>query len=106
MILDFATNLDYVWALLPEIILCVWGMLVLVAGAWGGDAQDDETALADARPWDLGWLALVGVALASVANGWLHGVREVGTDSMIAVDGFRIFSNWIFLSGAALAILI
>ena len=42
----------------------------------------------------------------AVANGWLHGAREVGTDSMIAVDGFRLFSNWIFLVAAALGILI
>ena len=104
MTLDFADNLDYVWALLPEIILCAWGMLVLVVGAWGGDENRRE--ITDQRPWDLGWLALAGVALAAVANGWLHGVTEVGTASMVAVDGFRLFANWIFLVTAALGILI
>ena len=104
MALDFATNLDYVWALLPEIVLCAWGMLVLVVGVWNGDEPEDGAH--GAAAWDLGWLALVGVALAAVANGWLHGVREVGTSSMIAVDGFRLFANWIFLVAAALGILI
>ena len=101
MVLDFSSNVDYVWALLPEIILCVWGMVVLMAGVWHGASSEEGT-----RAEDLGWLALVGVALAAVANGWLHGVREVGTDSMIAVDGFRLFSNWIFLTAALLGMLV
>ena len=101
MVLDFSSNLDYVWALLPEIILCVWGMVVLLAGVWHG-ASSEESSHAE----DLGWLALVGVALAAVANGWLHGVREVGTDGMIAVDGFRLFSNWIFLTAALMGMLV
>src|SRR5687767_2475867 len=104
MALDFTTNVDYVWALLPEIILCVSAMVVLVAGVWGGGESSE--AREGARSWDLGWVALAGVALSAVANGWLHGVREVGTASMIAVDGFRLFSNWIFLTAAALSILI
>jgi NADH-quinone oxidoreductase subunit N len=104
MALDFATNADYVWALLPEIILCVWGMVVLLAGVWRGDEPSE--AREGARSWDLGWTALAGVAVAAVANGWLHGTREVGTSSMIAVDGFRLFANWIFLVAAALSILI
>ena len=101
MALDFSSNLDYVWALLPEIILCVWGMVVLMAGVWHGASSEEGS-----RAEDLGWLALVGVALAAVANGWLHGVREVGTDGMIAVDGFRLFSNWIFLTAALLGMLV
>ena len=104
MSLDFATNVDYFWALLPEIVLCVWGMIVLVAGVWRGDQPVE--AREGARSWDLGWTALAGVAVAALANGWLHGAREVGTGSMIAVDGFRLFANWIFLAAAALSILI
>ena len=108
MVLDFTTNLDYLWALLPEIVLCAWGMFVLVAGVWSGEEQrgDGEEHDDGGRASDLGWLALAGVGVAAVANGWLHGAREVGTDSMIAVDGFRLFSNWIFLVAAALGILI
>jgi NADH-quinone oxidoreductase subunit N len=48
----------------------------------------------------------VGILGAAMANGWLYGVHEVGDTSMIAIDGFRLFSNWIFLVAAALTILI
>jgi hypothetical protein len=73
MELDFATNVDYLWALLPEIVLCVWGMIVLVAGVWGsGDERGDEApgAADGTRAFDLGWLSLVGIALSAVANGY------------------------------------
>ncbi|MBW3535665.1 MAG: NADH-quinone oxidoreductase subunit N [Gemmatimonadetes bacterium] len=109
MQLDFSTNLHYVWALLPEILLCGWGMVVLLAGVWGrSDERAGEAAGAEdgLRSNDLGWLSLVGVLLAALANGWLYGVREVGTGSMVAVDGFRLFANWIFLVAAGMAILV
>ena len=32
MQLDFSRTLHYWWALLPEILLCVWGIAVLIAG--------------------------------------------------------------------------
>ncbi len=108
MELDFSRQLHYWWALMPEIILCGWGMLVLVTGVSGkhkvpakegGDPSFTGTA-------DLGWLALAGVLLAAVANAWLYGVSEVGRTSMIAVDGYRLFANWIFLIAAGLSILI
>lgn len=108
MELDFSRQLHYWWALMPEIILCGWGMLVLIAGVSGkhkapveegGDPSFTGTA-------DLGWLALAGVLLAAVANAWLYGVSEVGRTSMIAVDGYRLFANWIFLIAAGLSILI
>ena len=109
MALDFATNLDYVWALLPEIVLCAWAMLVLVAGVWGrSDERGREAPGTDdgERAWDLGWLSLAGVALAAVANGWLYGVQETGAGRMVGVDGLRLFANWIFLVSAAIGVLI
>lgn len=110
MTLDFSRNLDYFWALLPEFVLCVAGMIVLVSGvsgrhrpsladAPGGDPSFGSTA-------DLGWIALVGVLVAAFFNGWLYGVHELGRTSMIAVDHYRLFANWILLLAAALAILI
>ena len=60
MELDFSRQLHYWWALMPEIILCGWGMVVLVAGVSGkhkpgaveegGDPSFNGGA-------DLGWLA-------------------------------------------------
>ena len=109
MELDFSRQLHYWWALLPEIILCGWGLVVLIAGVSGKHARPSSAPGGDPSfnsSADLGWLALVGVLLAALANGWLYGVSEVGRTSMIAVDGFRLFANWIFLLAAALSILI
>ena len=90
-------------------ILCVWGMIVLVAGV-SGKHRDPETASTGNPSFgggaDLGWLALAGVLLAAMANGWLYGFSEVGRSSMVALDGFRLFANWVFLLAAALAIMI
>lgn len=109
MTLDFTRNLDFVWALLPEIALCVFGMAVLLAGVSG--RRDPRSAegerYAEGTPSDdLGWIALVGIGVAALANGWLHGVTEVGRSGMIAVDGFRLFSNWILLLAAAFGVLL
>ena len=109
MIIDFSRQLHYVWALLPEIILCISGMAILVVGVTG-KYREAHLAVADElepeRSGDLGWLALLSLSLAAVANAWLYGVTEVGVNSMIAVDQFRLFSNWIFLLAAVLGILI
>ncbi|MGB1658150.1 MAG: hypothetical protein ACPHO4_12445, partial [Longimicrobiales bacterium] len=92
MELDFSRQLHYFWALMPEMILCVWGMVVLIAGV-SGKHKDPETASSGDPSFgggaDLGWLALVGVLLAAMANGWLYGFTEVGRSSMVALDGFR-----------------
>jgi NADH-quinone oxidoreductase subunit N len=107
MILDFTRNLHFFWALLPEIVLCAWGIGVLLAGVSGKRDQRsaDGERVAEAEPsQDLGWIALGGIGAAAVINGWLYGVTEVGTTGMIAVDGFRLFANWIFLATAALAV--
>jgi NADH-quinone oxidoreductase subunit N len=109
MTLDFSRQLHYVWALLPEIVLCVWGMGVLVAGVTGRHSPKAPKVVGDPSfgpGSNLGWLALVGILVAGFFNGWLYGVQEVGSTSMIAVDGFRLFANWIFLLAAALTVLI
>jgi NADH-quinone oxidoreductase subunit N len=109
MDLDFTHGVHYWWALLPEIVLCIWGTGVLLAGvskrhkAVGEDQTGDPTLSGAA---DLGWLALFGVLAAAFANGWLYGVHEVGSAGMIAVDQFRLFANWVLLLGAGLTILV
>ena len=102
MELDFSSQAHYLFALLPEIVLSVWGMVLLIAGVWRGD--EGSTTTADSHV--LGWLSVGGIVLAALANGWLYGVAEVGSSSMIAVDRFRLFANWIFLLAAAFSILI
>jgi NADH-quinone oxidoreductase subunit N len=100
MELDFSSQSHFLFALLPEIILCVWGMVVLMVGVWKTGKEEGPGAT------DLGILSLVGLLLAAGANGWLYGVAQTGGDGMIVVDRFRLFANWIFLLAGALSILI
>ncbi|MEE8148597.1 MAG: NADH-quinone oxidoreductase subunit N, partial [Longimicrobiales bacterium] len=100
MQLDFSSQGHYLIALLPELVLCAFAMLVLVAGV------ADRTRNSPDRVADLGWLALLGILVAALANGWLYGVTEVGASSMVAVDLFRLFANRIYLAAAAMSVLI
>jgi NADH-quinone oxidoreductase subunit N len=100
MELDFSSQAHFLLAFLPEIILCVFGMIVLLAGVW--NKEEDGRAGSDTT----GALALVGILLAAGANGWLYGVRQTGGDGMVLIDHFRLFGNWIFLLSGALSILI
>lgn len=96
MTLDFTSGLDFFWAMLPEVVLCVWGLFVLLRGVSPDDPGGDEKGS--------GWLALAGLALAAGANGWLYGVAEAGVGSPVAVDSFRLFANWVILIAAAMGI--
>jgi NADH-quinone oxidoreductase subunit N len=100
MELDFSSQSHFLFALLPEILLSLWGMLILVLGVWKKEGEGGP------GPADLGILSLVGILLAAGANGWLYGVTQTGGDGMILVDRFRLFANWIFLLAGALSILI
>lgn len=102
MILDFSSPVDLFLGLLPEVILCAFGIFVLLAGVWNRDQQDPEAVPSP----DLGWTALAGVLVAAIANGWLYGAVEQDASSVVALDRFRLFANWIFLAGAGLTILI
>jgi NADH-quinone oxidoreductase subunit N len=98
--LDYSNQGHYLVAFLPEIILSVWGMVILLRGVSQKHRENPDVSS------DLGLLSLIGVLVAALANGWLYGVTEVGTGNMIAVDGFRLFANWIFLAAAGMTILI
>ena len=100
MILDFSNQAHYILALLPEAILTVLGMVLLILGVAGPKGGGGREASA------LGWWALGGLLLAGLANGWLYGVTEATTAGMIAVDRYRLFSNWILLLAALLSVLI
>ena len=100
MELDFSNQAHFIVALAPEIILSVWGIVVLLVGVSSRRPEGPRTSA------DLGWLSVLGILAASLANGWLYSVTEVGTHSMIALDRFALFSNWIILSGAVLGVLI
>lgn len=101
MMLDFTSQSAYLWAMLPEIVLALAGMLVLLVDVFqkGSSSEPSRPAIA--------WLALAGLAATAVANAWLLGLEAPGEAvGMIAVDGFRVFSNFLFLLAAALGILL
>ena len=99
MQIDFSSQFDYFWALLPEAVLAICATLLLVYDGFrrGGPR-------AGAR--SVGWGALLALLLAAAANYWLIGVQEASPTGAIAIDGFRVFTNFIFLGTAALCVLI
>ncbi len=101
MNLDFASNADYFFALAPEILLSIWAMVVLLAGV-----RKESDSRPPGEGTTLGWLSLVGLLLAAMANGWLYGVTQDAPGAMITIDGFRLFANWLFILGAGLTILV
>jgi len=96
MILDYSSAAHYAVALLPEIVLSVAAMVVLLVDVFEkGDASRPSSP-------SIPWLAGIGVAAAFGANLWLLTVQEAGTDGMMAVDAFRVFSNALFLIATGL----
>ncbi len=100
MQIDYSDPIHYFWALLPEVVLSAWAMLVLRVDVFQKGERSEPS-----RPI-VTWLALAGIGAAAVANGWLTTVAEVGATGMIAIDGFRIFTNYLLLLGGALFVLI
>jgi NADH-quinone oxidoreductase subunit N len=97
--LDLSRSTDYFWALLPEIVLVGWAMLVLVV-----DVAQKGSRSEPSRPL-IGWLSLAGLAATAVANAWLLGVGVGPGPAMVEVDSFRVFINFVILGSAALTLL-
>ena len=97
--LDFASQLDYLHALLPEIVLTVAALAVLMTDAFGGEDGEDGSRAA------VGRMAAAGVALAALANVWLLNLRPAGDGGVVALDGFRAASNFVLLGGTFFALL-
>jgi NADH-quinone oxidoreductase subunit N len=100
MPVDLSLPAHYGLVMLPEIVLSVWAMAVLMLDVFQKGSRSEPSSPA------MPWLTFAGVAVAAVANAWIAGLHETGAPGMIAVDGFRIFSNFVFLLAAALFILI
>jgi NADH-quinone oxidoreductase subunit N len=96
---DFTHQSDYVWALLPEIVLALWAMLVLLTDVFQKGSRSAPSSAS------IPWLSIAGLAAAAAANTWLIGA-QAATDGLIAVDGFRVFINYVILLSAAISILI
>jgi NADH-quinone oxidoreductase subunit N len=99
VILDFSSQAHYFWALLPEIVLSVVALAVLLL-----DVFRRGRGSGGASRW-LGWLAVAGVVVAALANGWLLTARSPDGIGMIAVDGFRVATNFVVLGAVGLGLL-
>ena len=98
--IDLSAPGGAVIALLPEIILSAWALVVLLVVGWRHRTSHD-TRLA-------GTLSIVGYILAVIATGWLawSGASADGLPQMIALDGFRFASHALLLwIGGAVAVL-
>lgn len=93
-------GIPYVAALLPEIVLSLAAMLVLLVDVFQKGNRSEPS-----RPL-IGWLALGGIAAAALANLALLGGGPAGANALIAVDGFRVFANFLFLLAAGMAVLL
>ena len=96
MLIDYASPMDYLWALLPEATLTVFALLILMVdvfqrGDEGGPARQS-----------IAWLTVLGLLLTAVANSWLLTLEEATATGPIALDTFRVYTNYLFLGAAAL----
>jgi NADH-quinone oxidoreductase subunit N len=100
MPVDFSNSAHYGLVLLPEIVLSAWAMLVLMLDVFQKGSRSEPSSPI------MPWLTLGGIGLAAVANTYIAGLSSTGAPGMIAVDAFRIFSNYVFLLAGALFVLI
>ncbi len=100
MRLDLSTPGGVALALLPEIVLSAWSLVVLLVLSWRHRNEQDSRLD--------GWLSLAGVllALAALAALWVNRASPEGLAQMVALDGFRFAAAAIALLAAAGTILL
>jgi NADH-quinone oxidoreductase subunit N len=98
MEINYASQLDYFWVLAPEITLSVFALVILMVDVFQrGESQQP------ARP-SIAWLTAIGLVSAAVANTWLLTLQDAAPAGPIAIDGFRVYTNYLFLGAALLFI--
>jgi NADH-quinone oxidoreductase subunit N len=97
---DLTTPLGITFALLPEILLSVWSLVVLLVVSWRHETAEDSRLA--------GWLSLAGVLIsgAAVAALWVNDASPEGLAQMIALDPYRYGAAAIILVSAAGTILL
>lgn len=97
--LQFATPDVNLWLILPELIICVVGVVVMLVDAFVKPTQR----------WVTGSISLLGLAAAAVGSAWLwlswRGATEA-FNGMIVLDELRLGFTFVFLVVSALTILI
>jgi NADH-quinone oxidoreductase subunit N len=100
MRLDLTTPWGITVALLPEILLAGWTLVVLLVVSWRHRTAEDSRLA--------GWVSLAGVLIsgAGLAALWVNGATPDGLAHMVALDSFRFGASAIALLAAAATILI
>ncbi|MDH5804537.1 MAG: hypothetical protein OEZ54_05075, partial [Gemmatimonadota bacterium] len=100
MVVNLSTPAGMVWALLPEIVLSLWGIVAMLATGWRHKGEEDQRFV--------GQLALTGLVAAMIALIWLWSkdVQITGGPGMVAADSFRYAASFIFLMAAILTVVL
>lgn len=98
MSLDLSLTHDLLLALLPELVLTAWALVLLLVVAWRHQTTGDLRIV--------GWLTLAALGSTAVAVWWLwwNAARSQDITPMVAVDDFRYVADWLFLGAAALTV--
>lgn len=100
MRLDLSTPLGITLALLPEVVLSLWVLVILLVVSWRHRTEQDSRLA--------GWLSLAGLltALAALAALWVNDAAPDGLAHMIALDGYRYAAAGVALVAAVGAVLL
>src|SRR5512132_392082 len=97
--LQYATPDVNLWLILPELLICVAGVVVMLVDAFARPAQR----------WITGGISLLGLAFAAASSGWLwlswRGANEA-FNGMIVLDELRLGFTLVFLVVSTLTILV
>jgi len=98
--LDLGTPWGVTVALLPELLLTGWALVVLLVVSWRHQTAEDSRLA--------GWLSFAGVALsaAGLAALWVNGAAPDGLAQMVALDPFRYAAGAVALLSAGATILL
>ena len=98
--LDLGTPWGVTVALLPELLLTGWALVVLLVVSWRHQTAEDSRLA--------GWLSFAGVALsaAGLAVLWVNGAAPDGLAQMVALDPFRYAAAAVALLSAGATILL
>tara|TARA_B110000196_G_C21153338_1_gene671301 strand:- start:2905 stop:4380 length:1476 start_codon:yes stop_codon:yes gene_type:complete len=98
--MDFTNQWHYLLAMAPEIVLIGFAIGLLLFGVSRDKSQDSM------KNRDLGWIALLGVAVSAFGNGWLYASASSSSQGIVTVDTYSLLANWILLLSLAMVILI
>ena len=100
---DFSSHGHYWLALLPEVILSLSAVAILMRDAFVEKMSKGSFDATDDRASVEYLITMYGLSAALIASLWLNDV-SAPTNSLIALDGFRVAANFILLGGALLVV--